>query len=219
MLETLRAANPHLTIKTLDDPAFQTYGVLLPAQRFAGLEDRLLQWTETPKEGSVYVADDPRLHDPAWDSYVQNTLFGEMEIQIGYCNGVTRALNALEYHQCNEVIVPATDCALMLAPLWMVVNHRLDSSAVECFFIQKGQAVSLFSTTMHYAPTAVDAAGYKAGILLQKGTNAPLAARDSEDPTLRLRNKWLIAHPEAPVAQNGGYVGIYGENIKLHPAI
>ena len=40
--------------------------------------------------------------------------FGEMEIQIGYCNGHNSMLNALEYHKSSEVNVAATDAVLLL---------------------------------------------------------------------------------------------------------
>ena len=40
--------------------------------------------------------------------------YGELPIQIGYCNGHNCMLNALEYHRSSEVNVAATDAVLML---------------------------------------------------------------------------------------------------------
>ena len=52
-------------------------------------------------------------------------------------------------------------------------------------------------------------------VALPKGTNteAPkTAGKTFEDRLLRANNKWLLAHPDAPEAKDGAYVGLTGEN-------
>lgn len=41
-------------------------------------------------------------------------VYGELPIQIGYCNGHNSKLNALEYHRSSEVNVAVTDIILFL---------------------------------------------------------------------------------------------------------
>ena len=36
-----------------------------------------------------------------------------------------------------------------------------------------------------------------------------------EDSILTAQNKWLLAHPESPAAQNGAKPGLTGENIDI----
>ena len=40
--------------------------------------------------------------------------FGELPIQIGYCNGNNYLLNAVEYHRSSEINVAVTDLILLL---------------------------------------------------------------------------------------------------------
>lgn len=50
--------------------------------------------------------------EPAID--LKMRIFGELPIQIGYCNGHNSKLNALEYHRSSEVNVAVTDIILLL---------------------------------------------------------------------------------------------------------
>ena len=55
-------------------------------------------------------------------------------------------------------------------------------------------------------------------MVLPRGTNTEkpaFAPADPEDRLLRARNKWLLAHPDAPEAADGAWIGITGENIDL----
>ena len=55
--------------------------------------------------------------------------------------------------------------------------------------------------------------------VLPRGTNAEKPAGlsdEGEDRPCMGANKWLIAHEEAPEAQNGAFVGLYHQNICLY---
>ncbi len=216
VLNDLRNLNPDIKIYTVDDPEFKKFGTLFPKGRFDNICRLIDENSEIPLEGNVYVADDPKLYIQEEYNYICGTLYGEVPIQIGYCNGVIHALNGFEYHQCNELTLPVTDCVLMLAQQSDIENNSIDASKATCFYLEAGRPVSLFPTSLHYSPAAVTNKGYKVGIILTKGTNSPLEYSGCKDPTLRMKNKWLIVHPDAPAAQKGAYIGVTGKNIVLN---
>lgn len=82
-----------------------------------------------------------------------------------------------------------------------------------------GTAVLLYETTLHYAPcTAKGESGFRVLIVLIKGTNVgrpEIEVASDEDKLLWGTNKWLVAHPDAPEAKNGAFVGLSGENITI----
>ena len=45
---------------------------------------------------------------------VKNSFFGELEMQIGYCNGTNRKWSAVEHCRCSEFGVAASDLILFL---------------------------------------------------------------------------------------------------------
>ena len=54
-------------------------------------------------------------------------------------------------------------------------------------------------------------------IVLPDNTNTPFRTGgvNTMDKLLWMRNKWLIAHPEASEAAEGAVVGLTGENIDI----
>ena len=90
---------------------------------------------------------------------------------------------------------------------------------MKAFRAPAGAVVEVYATTLHYAPCHVDAsAGFRVAVALPLGTNTAKPAveeKDPEDRLLRARNKWLLAHPKAPEAKDGAWIGLRGENIDL----
>ena len=82
--------------------------------------------------------------------------------------------------------------------------------------VPKGVLVEVYATSLHYAPCHTDPSkGFRVMVSLPKGTNteAPeTAGKTFEDRLLRANNKWLLAHPDAPEAKDGAYIGLTGEN-------
>lgn len=96
--------------------------------------------------------------------------YGEMPVQIGYCNGHNSKLNALEYHRDSEINVAATDMILMLGLLTDVEkDHTYDTSKVKAFLVPAGTAVEVYATTLHYAPCGVDGKGFQGSSSTSKG--------------------------------------------------
>ncbi len=148
---------------------------------------------------------------------IRNQVYGGMPIQVGYCNGHNQKLNAVEYHRDSEVNIAVTDMILLLGLLPDVTDDFVyDTSKVEAFFVPKGTVVEMYSTTLHYAPCGVDGAGFKAIVVLPKGTNTEIdfpLAKSGENVLMTAKNKWLIAHPDAKI--EGAFEGLVGENVEV----
>ena len=150
---------------------------------------------------------------------LQTEVYGELPIQIGYCNGHNVMLNALEYHRSSEINIGATDAILMVGSQQDVTDDfTYDTSLVEAFYLPKGTAVELYATTLHYAPCHADKDGFRVCVVLPKGTNEALEeshkknAKEGEDALLAAKNKWLIGHAEGGLPE-GSHIGLKGENL------
>ncbi|MCC8162832.1 MAG: DUF4867 family protein, partial [Lachnospiraceae bacterium] len=143
--------------------------------------------------------------------------YGELPIQIGYCNGKNYLLNALEYHRSSEINVMGTDAILLVGSQQDVTDDfTYDTSLVEAFLVPKGTAVELYATTLHYAPCSAQKSGFQVAVVLPKDTNLPLEASHEgwEDRLLTAKNKWLIGHPEGGLPE-GSPLGLVGENLSV----
>lgn len=213
MLNEIQKQNPNLIIKKPTPENFSSYGELLYDECFKSLIEKLKE-KAIPKEGNRYIADDLTMRFQKSDEYISQKYYGEMPIQIGYCNGHTHALNAFEYHQGDEINFMASDCILMLGRQSDIVNGVIHSSKAELFYFPAGMVIKLYGTSLHFAPCAITPEGFRVGVILPKDTNIPLE-RKPKAPMIRAKNKWLIAHPDSPAAKQGAYVGITGENITV----
>ena len=101
-----------MEIYEVTDEAFREYGRVIADVDFSELLEKL---EETPvPEDVVYVASEETLEElPVYEELTDKT-YGELPIQIGYCNGHNRKLNALEYHRSSEVDVAGTELILLL---------------------------------------------------------------------------------------------------------
>ena len=85
-------------------------------------------------EDVIYVASVPELEAlPVFDELVERT-YGEMPVQIGYCNGKNKLLNALEYHRSSEIDVAVSDLVLMLGKRADITeDFQYDSANVDVY--------------------------------------------------------------------------------------
>jgi len=203
-------------IQKVTDPSFGKYGKIIKNIDFSGLVQALNEQTPHPGE-VVYEPSVEALECLPVFGELSVKTFGEMPIQIGYCNGKNHLLNALEYHRSSEINVAGTD-AILLVGLQRDITKEFcyDTSLVEAFLLPKGTAVELYATTLHYAPCSVGDAGFQVAIVLPKGTNLPLVCRhgDWEDGLITAKNKWLIGHAQGGLPE-GSYIGLVGENISV----
>ena len=161
--------------------------------------------------GVQYIASDVAMEQMTVTQYLTNELFGEMPLQIGACFGRNLKMNAVEYHDCSEVNIAATDLILFLGKRQDIEpGNRYDTAKAEMFFVSKGTVYEMYATTLHYAPCSVKGEQFRAVIVLPRGTNTELTS-EHNDPLLVAKNKWLIGHPESGLPESM-VLGLYGEN-------
>lgn len=211
-----------MEIKKVTDAAFKKYGRVISHVDVAELVAAL---KETPIPADVvYEPSVESLEKLPVKEELSSVIYGEMPIQIGYCNGHNKKLNALEYHRDSEINIAAEDAVLMLGSLQDVeADFTYDTSKVEAFLVPAGTAVEIYATTLHYAPCHVEDGGFQVAVVLPKGTNYELKAAhakvengkaSNEDALLAAVNKWLIGHAEGGLPE-GSFLGLKGENLSL----
>lgn len=206
-----------MKIYSVTDERFRKYGKIVEGIDFSELIQKLEECTPLP-EGVEYVPGLDKLEELPVMKELSVKAYGEMPIQIGYCNGHNSMLNALEYHRDSEINVAATDAILMLGSQQDVTAElTYDTALVEAFLVPKGTAVEVYATTLHYAPCGVNGAGFKVGIVLPKGTNLDLEEghQGGEDGHLTAKNKWLLGHPEGGLPE-GSPMGLIGKNLCIN---
>ena len=205
-----------MTIYEITDARFKKYGKIVDGIDFSEMIDVMKKETPIP-EGVVYEPGCEALESLPVYGELMNRMYGEMPIQIGYCNGHNELLNAVEYHRNSEINIAATDAILILGMQQDVDSKfHYDTSKMEAFFVPAGTAVEIYATTLHYAPCGVKGAGFQVGIVLPKGTNLALETKhtDGEDGLITAKNKWLIAHKDGN--QGDVFIGLVGENLNVN---
>ncbi len=219
-LRELQAFNPHVRLYTVNEEQFRPYGSMLTGYDFQEILT-LMENTPIPQEGNTYVASVEELEQTAVKETLRASMYGGMDIQIGYCNGRNSSLNGLEYHKGSEINVAVTDLVLLLGKVQDIRDNSYSTEHIQGFVIPRGTAVELYATTLHFAPCKVSDEGFKCVVILPKGTNEPLDRRPeqvtAEDRLLFMRNKWLLAHPErTPLLERGAHPGIIGDNLAIN---
>jgi len=220
-LRKLRKLNENIKIKGLLDSKFKEYGRILVNYNFNQIIDYLVYKTEIPEKGNIYVASIEEVEKFNITKVIERAFYGEMPVQIGYCNGKNSTLNGLEYHKGSEINIAVTDFVLLLGNIKDIENNSYESSKIEAFYIPKGTAIEIYQTTLHFAPCKANKGGFKCIVILPKETNLPLdnksvATAQAEEKLLFMKNKWLIVHPSRKaLIEKGAYVGIVGENIEI----
>ena len=125
-----------MEIKKVTDAAFRKYGKVVKNVDFTALVEEL---EKTPCTAEVvYEPSVPELEALPVYKELQDVTYGEMPIQIGFCNGNNYKLNALEYHRTSEIDVAASDLILLLG--WQAdveEDYTYDTSKVEAFLLPK----------------------------------------------------------------------------------
>lgn len=206
-----------MKIQNVNSPEFGTYGRVITGYDVSGLMEAML---ETPlPDGVEYVASVPELEALPEAEALAAGVYGQMPIQIGYCNGHNRKLNALEYHRDSEVNLAVTDLVLLIGRQQDIEeDYTYDTSLAEAFFVPAGTLIEVYATTLHYAPCQCSEEGFRCVIVLPLGTNGELTGsvevKNGEDRLLFARNKWLVGHEEGGLPDTA-WIGLKGDNISL----
>lgn len=203
-----------MEIKKVNSKDFNVYGKIINLKNSNELIEAM-ENTPLP-EDVIYVPSDKVLEELDTYKQMSKSVYGDMPVQIGYCNGHNQKLNALEYHRSSEIDIAITDLILFIGRQQDIQkDYTYDTSNVEAFFVPKGTGVELYATTLHYAPCGIDGSGFKCVVVLPKGTNYEVTpiSDEGEDKLLMATNKWLIAHKDAHIA--GAFEGLKGKNIEV----
>ena len=205
-----------MEIKQITEENFNRYGKLLKGYDFTELLT-VMEKMPMPADDVVYVPSVEALESCKVKTDLENQMYGGLPIQIGYCNGNNKKLNAVEYHRSSEVDISVNGVILLLGKQEDIkADFTYDTANIEAFYLPAGMAVELYATTLHYAPcTSEGEEGFRCVIVLPKDTNTELTfdLMDGESKLMTAKNKWLIAHEDAKI--EGAFCGLKGENITL----
>lgn len=205
-----------MEIKKVTDPSFRKYGRVVQGIDFTDLVEAIKRETPLP-DGVAYEPSIKALEETTAAKALQKRTYGELPIEVGYCNGHNYKLNAVEYHRSSEVNVAATDAVLIVGMQQDITDDfKYETAKMEAFLVEAGTAVELYATTLHYAPCSADEGGFKVGIVLPAGTNYPLEESHEgwEDSLITAQNKWLIGHAEGGL-DAGAHIGLVGKNLDV----
>jgi hypothetical protein len=218
-LNKLKNINTHIEIKNITDKNFLKYGRIVDEYDFTTIINYMRSNTSIPCEGNVYIASVDDMESLEIKDILESEFYGEMPIEIGYCNGRNSTLNGLEYHKGSEINVAATDMVLLLGKTQDIDNNSYESNRIEVFFVPQGTAIEMYQTTLHFGPCKTNEDGFKCVVILPKGTNLPLDKKNNkigEGELLFAKNKWLLVHPSRNLLiQKGAHIGIRGDNIEI----
>lgn len=199
--------------KDIKDKSFKKYGRVLNDD-FSDIIKYLENQTLIPDEGNIYVASDKDFEMIKSYDYIKKIYYGNQDIEFGYCNGKNSKLNALEYHNSSEINVAASDFVLLLGDIRDIENDTYKTDSLEAFIVKKGQAIEVYSTTLHFSPIRIDNNGFKCAVVLPRYTNTEIDY--VTEGLLFKNNKWILTHPEHKKLVDAGVKGrLVGENIEL----
>lgn len=209
MLKTLQTLNPGITILDINNKEFEKYGRILKIDASDIISEA--SKLHFPESGTQYIPSVESL-EQAYDFKEE---FGFMDIQTGICHGFNSKMSALEYHKSSELNIAVSDLILILGRIYDMEENEYQSENVKAFFLKKGDAVELYSTTMHFCPCQTDKNGFSCIVVLPKFTNEVLESL-SEDKLIFKKNKWIICHDEnTALISKGVYPGIHGIDYEI----
>ena len=206
-----------MVIKIVTDKEFKKYGQVLKNYDCAEIIEKMKS-TPLPSD-VIYEPSIKELEDLKIAEDLRIREFGELPIQIGYCNGNNSLLNAVEYHRSSEINIAVTDIILLIGCQQDIEDdYSYDTSKIEAFMVPAGTIIEVYATTLHYAPCNVNENGFKCVVVLPRDTNLTLKnniEKVGEDALLFAKNKWLIGHKETNLGEQGAFIGLVGENIHI----
>ena len=206
-----------MIINKVTDIKFKKYGQVLKKYDCLELIEKM-KMTPLPSD-VVYEPSIKELENIKIAEELRVREFGELPIQIGYCNGNNYLLNAVEYHRSSEINVAVTDLILLLGSQQDIQeDYSYDTSKIEAFLIPAGTIIEVYATSLHYAPCNASENGFKCVVVLPRDTNLALESKinkSGEDALLFARNKWLIGHSDTDLGEQGAFIGLKGKNISV----
>ena len=127
-----------MKINNVTDASFKQYGRVHEGYSISDIQNAM-QNTPLPDD-VIYVPSVEEMEKLAEGEIIKNQFFGGLPIQIGYCNGHNKKLNALEYHRCSEINIAVTDMIILIGKQQDIQDdYTYDTSLVEAFLYQQAQ--------------------------------------------------------------------------------
>ncbi|MBR5155980.1 MAG: DUF4867 family protein [Clostridia bacterium] len=213
MLEKLRKLNPDIEIFSIKDDEFKKYGNVLDIDT-EEIVEACLKLT-LPESGSGYEASVESLENLNISETLREKMFGGCEAQIGITHGHNTHMNGMEFHRSSEINVAATPLVLILGLQYEMDGTEYDSSRAKAFYLERGDAVEVYATSLHFCPCQLSDDGFSCVVVLPKDTNT-LLEKPSDDKLLFKKNKWIICHDEnESLIGRGVYPGMHGKNYEI----
>lgn len=189
--EYIRNQNPDLAIQKISSASFRKYGKV-HNYSIKNVMDTFYKVVTIPKSGNKYEASIYEIEQLPEIRNISEYIFGGFETQAGICVGYCDNVVGMEYHQCSEVLITIENCILVLGQRLDIENDTYDLQNAELFYVEKGNVIELYSTTLHYMPIHTDK-NLATVCMLLKGTNAPLINLRG---ILTEKNKYLFSLTE-----------------------
>ena len=133
----------------VSDARFAPYGRIVTEYDDTELL-QALERTTIPENGTLYVPSDSALEALPVFAQLEQQAFGEMPVQLGYCNGHNNKLNALEYHASSEFNLACCDVVLLLGLRSQIdETNTFDTKYIKAFVVPRGIWVEIYATTLH----------------------------------------------------------------------
>ena len=163
-----------MEILKVTDAEFKTYGKVLEGYDMTDLL-KAMEHAPLPLDEVIYELSIEELEGLKIADEMKERAYGGLEIQIGYCNGHNKKLNAVEYHRNSEINVAVTDLVLLIGHQQDVEpDFTYDTSKIEAFLVPAGTGIEVYATTLHYAPCHVNESGFQCVVVLPRGTNTEI---------------------------------------------
>lgn len=213
MIERLRKLNSDLDIYSIRDEKFKKYGRVLNMDTSEIVAE--CEKIQMPDEGTEYMLSVDSIEHLDCSEAIRELTFGGCETQIGICMGHNGLMNAMEFHKSSEINIAAEPLVLLLGLEYEMDGNEFSSEKVKAFYLEKGDIVEVYGTTLHFCPCQISDNGFKCVVALPKDTNAPLD-KSPADRLLFKKNKWIICHDKnEALIQKGVYPGIHGKNFEI----
>ena len=207
-----------MTVKPVTDQGFGAYGRIITGYDFKGLLEAM-EKTPLPEQ-VIYVPSVPELEALSEYKELEKGIYGQMPIQIGYCNGHNKKLNAVEYHRDSAVRYcggkrpdpdPRGDSMTSARIIPMIpLKWRPFLCRQEPLWRSMQQPFTMLPAMWRRRDSCCV-------VVLPRGTNMdmePIEVKDPEDRLLFAVNKWLIGHEEGGLPE-GAFIGLKGENLTV----
>lgn len=215
-LNQLRKLNRHIKIKGISNLSFKKYGKIVTGYDFTDMIKYMEEWSPIPEEGCIRVPSVEALEVLSIGKDIQEHFYGELPIQIGYCNGVNSKLNCLEFHKSNEIILALTDIIIFLGKVQDISDNYYELKRAEAFFIPEGVAIEIYSSTLHSIPCKMENNGFRCILICLRGSDTSISFQNNYKGLLSGKNKWILANPPSKdINDKDMKSGLIGEVIEI----